>query len=144
MQGILYVTSCLIPSFHLFRLINHCFHREFHVKELAEVRIVFELKVQALQEKIVEVRDSLIFPKRCYYYSTAPGQHVASFSSSLSLFSSLCWCCYGGRDYKHLHDVRCETSISCHCQRPQPCCSVVKLIFLEIIPSKALCAKSDL
>ncbi|XP_014066670.1 interaptin [Salmo salar] len=29
--------------------------KEFHVKELAEVRIVFELKVQALQEKIVEV-----------------------------------------------------------------------------------------
>ncbi|KAM9568104.1 coiled-coil domain-containing protein 175 [Salvelinus alpinus] len=29
--------------------------KEFHVKELDEVRIVFELKVQALQEKIVEV-----------------------------------------------------------------------------------------
>ncbi|XP_029531630.2 interaptin [Oncorhynchus nerka] len=29
--------------------------KEFHIKELAEVRIVFELKVQALQEKIVEV-----------------------------------------------------------------------------------------
>ncbi|XP_029568966.1 coiled-coil domain-containing protein 175 [Salmo trutta] len=29
--------------------------KEFHVKELAEVRILFELKVQALQEKIVEV-----------------------------------------------------------------------------------------